>query len=178
MAEKSTIRVQPDRAQLAGLYKAFREMDKDSQVKLKNDVSLISAWSVGELQGGAFNAPMQAQALKVADTIRANRDRIPNVTIGGSRVKFSGGSAGARGGVAGEILFGNEFGANPTSQAGRFPNGGRRFPFRSPSKGRGNTGYWIFKTLSGIQPEITRRWKQSVTEVLNNWTKGAGGGIG
>lgn len=172
MSDRTTVRIQPDRAQLAGLFKAFRKMDKDSQVKLKNDVSLISAWSAGELQAGAFNAPMQAQAQRVAQTVRPNKDRIPNVTIGGSKQRFSGGA------VSGQVLFGNEFGANPTSPAGAFPNGGRRFPFRSPSKGRGNSGYWIFKTLTSIQPEITRRWKASVTEVLNNWNKGAGGGYG
>lgn len=169
MAEKSTIRIQPDRAQLSGLYKAFREMDKDSNTKLKNDVSLISAWSAGELKQGAFTAPMSSQSIKVAETVRPNKDRIPNITIGGSKQRFSGGA------VSGQVLFGNEFGANPTSSNGAFPNGGRRFPYRSPAKGRGNEGYWIFKTLTAIQPEVTRRWKQSVTEVLGNWTKGAGG---
>ena len=164
--------MQPDRAQLAGLFKAFRNMDKDSQTKLKNEVSSISAWSAGELRTGAFGAPMQAQAERVAQTIRPNRDRIPNVTIGGSKQRFSGGA------VSGQVLFGNEFGASPVSRAGAFPNGGRRFPFRSPAKGRGNAGYWIFKTLTNIQPEVTRRWKASVTEVLSNWNKGAGGGIG
>lgn len=172
MADRTTIRVQPDRSQLAGLYKAFRNMDDDSKTKLKNDVSLISAWSAGELKSGAFGAPMENQAIKVAQTIRANRDRIPNVTVGGSKSRFSGGA------VSGQVLFGNEFGASPTSVNGAFPNGGRRFPFRSPQKGRGNEGYWIFKTLKGIQPEVTRRWKQSVTQVLDNWNKGSGGGVG
>lgn len=169
MADRSTIRIQPDRAQLAGLFKAFKEMDKDSQTKLKNDVSLISAWSAGELKQGAFMSPMSQQSIKVAETIRPNKDRIPNVTIGGSKQRFSGGA------VSGEVLFGNEFGASPTSAKGAFPNGGRRFPYRSPSKGRGNTGYWIFKTLTSIQPDITVKWKAAVTEVLGNWNKGVGG---
>lgn len=178
MADKTSIRIQPDQKQLRGLYKALNAMDKDSKTKLKNDVSLISAWSANELRGGAYNAPMPAQAIKVAQSIKANKDRIPNVTVGGSRVKFSGGSGRAIGGVAGQVIFGNEFGASPVSQNGRFPNGGRRFPFRSPQKGRGNEGYWIFKTLSSIQPDITRRWKAAVTDVLDNWNKGSGGGIG
>ena len=163
--------MQPDQSQLRGLYAAFRNMDDDSKNKLKNDVSLISAWSAGELQGNALNAPMSSQSIRVADTVRPNKDRIPNVTIGGSKSRFSGGA------VSGQVLFGNEFGASPTSTNGAFPNGGRRFPFRSPSKGRGNEGYWIFKTLTDIQPEITHRWKNAVTEVLNNWNKGSGGGV-
>lgn len=172
MSDRTTVSIKPDQSQLRGLYAAFRAMDKDSQVKLKNDVSLISAWSAGELKQGAYGAPMSAQSIKVAETVRANRDRIPNVTVGGSKQRFSGGA------VSGQVLFGNEFGANPTSAAGAFPNGGRRFPFRSASKGRGNAGYWIFKTLKEIQPEVTQRWKKAVTEVLDNWNKGSGGGLG
>lgn len=171
MSDRTTVSIKPDQSQLRGLYAAFRAMDKDSQVKLKNDVSLISAWSAGEIKQGAFNAPMTAQSIRVSETVRANKDRIPNVTIGGSRTRFSGGA------VSGQVLFGNEFGANPQGKAA-FPNGGRRFPFRSPSQGRGNTGYWIFKSLKAIQPEITHRWKYAVTQVLDNWNKGSGGGIG
>lgn len=163
MADKSTIKIQPDRRQLAGVYKAFKDMDTDSKTKLKNDVSLLSAWSAGELKQGAYSAPMASQSIRVAETVRPNKDRIPNVTVGGSRTRFSGGA------VSGQVLFGNEFGASPASPNGAFPNGGRRFPYRSPAKGRGNEGYWIFKTLTAIQPEITRRWKQAVTEVLGNW---------
>ena len=100
MAEKSIIRIQPDQRQLRGLYQAFREMDVDSKNKLKNDVTLISAWSVGELRNGAYGSPMQSQSIKVAETIRANKDRIPNVTIGGSKSRFSGGA------VSGQVLFG------------------------------------------------------------------------
>jgi hypothetical protein len=40
---------------------------------------------------------------------------VPTVAIGGSRQKYSGGA------VAGNIIFGSEFGANPTSINGRFP---------------------------------------------------------
>jgi hypothetical protein len=169
MANRSTVQIKPNQSQLKGLYAAFRNMDDDSKTKLKNDVSLISAWSAGELRQGAYSAPMSSQSIRVADTIRPNKDRIPNVTIGGSKSRFSGGA------VSGQVLFGNEFGANPTGTNGAFPNGGRRFPFRSPSKGRGNEGYWIFKTLTAIQPDITHRWKNAVTDVLNNWKKGSGG---
>lgn len=171
MSNRTTVSIKPDQSQLRGLYAAFRAMDDDSKTKLKNDVSLISAWSAGEIKSSAFGAPMSQQALKVAETVRPNKDRIPNITIGGSKSRFSGGA------VSGQVLFGNEFGANPQGKAA-FPNGGRRFPFRSPSQGRGNAGYWIFKTLKSIQPEVTHRWKSAVTDVLNNWNKGSGGGLG
>ena len=156
---KETITFKPDQKDLMGLYAALRTLDKEANTKLKTDVSAISAWSASKLTTAAYGNPFPAQAEKVARTIRANKDRVPSVSIGGSRVKFSGGA------VAGQVLFGSEFGANPTSTNGAFPNGGRRFPM--PSQ-----GYTIFKTLKEIQPTITSRWKNAVDDVLKNWVRG------
>jgi hypothetical protein len=116
---------------------------------------------------GYVGAPMPRQTAIVAQTVRANKDRIPNVTIGGSRGRASGGAN------AGILLFGNEFGSdrNTFGSAGNFPNGGYKFPARTPREGRGNRGYWIFPTLKAMQPEITRRWKNAVGEVYENWTR-------
>jgi hypothetical protein len=158
MATKQTISIKPDQSQLKGLYAALKTMDKEANTKLKTDVASISAWSAEEIRQAAPFNPFPAQAQKVAVTIRANKDRIPNVTIGGSKQRFSGGA------VSGEILFGSEFGASNF-----FPNGGRRFPYRSPAKGRGSAGYTIFKKLAEIQPTITSRWKSAVDDVLRNW---------
>ena len=112
-------------------------------------------------------SPMLAQTAIVASTVRANKDRIPNVTIGGSRGRVSGGAN------AGILLFGNEFGSdrNTFGSAGNFPNGGYKFPARTPKEGRGNRGYWIFPTLKALQPEITRRWKAAVGTVYGEWSR-------
>ena len=159
MAERSTVKIQPDSRDLRNLYKAFREMDEGSKKALKDDVTSISAWSATELQSSYTMNPYPAQAQKVAATIRANKDRIPNVTIGGSKGRFSGGA------VSGQVLFGSEFGGPAP-----FANGGRRFPERSDSQGRGNVGYGIFKKLKEIQPTLTARWKDAVErQVLKKW---------
>ena len=159
VAEKSTVKIQPDSRDLRNLYKAFREMDEGSKKALKDDVTSISAWSATELQSSYTMNPYPAQAQKVAATIRANKDRIPNVTIGGSKGRFSGGA------VSGQVLFGSEFGGPAP-----FANGGRRFPERSESQGRGNVGYGIFKKLKEIQPTLTARWKDAVErQVLKKW---------
>jgi hypothetical protein len=158
-AERSTVKIQPDSRDLRNLYKAFREMDEGSKKALKDDVTSISAWSATELQSSYTMNPYPAQAQKVAATIRANKDRIPNVTIGGSKSRFSGGA------VSGQVLFGSEFGGPAP-----FANGGRRFPERSDSQGRGNVGYGIFKKLKEIQPTLTARWKQAVEQqVIKRW---------
>jgi len=159
VADKVSISIKPDQKQLSGLYAALRNLDKDANTKLKTDVMAISAWSAGRIKEAASLNPYPKQAAKALATTAARRDRVPSVAIGGSRQTYSGGA------VSGQILFGSEFGANPTSVNGKFPNGGRRFPM--PSK-----GYGIFKTLKQIQPEITRQWKAAVDKVLNEWSKG------
>jgi hypothetical protein len=156
MAERTTVKITPDSRDLRNLYKAFREMDEGAKLALKDEVTSISAWSATELQSSYTFNPYPAQAQKVAATIRANKDRIPNVTIGGSKGLFSGGAK------AGQVLFGSEFGG-PSP----FANGGTRFPERSKPNGRGNIGYGIFKELRRIQPELTARWKDAVTRHVN-----------
>ena len=158
-AERSTVKIQPDSRDLRNLYKAFRDMDEGSKKALKDDVTSISAWSATELQSSYTMNPYPAQAQKVAATIRANKDKIPNVTIGGSKGRFSGGA------VSGQVLFGSEFGGPAP-----FANGGRRFPERSDSSGRGNIGYGIFKKLKEIQPSLTKQWKDAVErQVIKKW---------
>ena len=156
MANKETISIKPNQSELKGLYAAFKTMDKEANTKLKTEVAAISNWTAGQIQNAAVLNPYPRQAARVLATTRANKDRVPNVTIGGAKSLFSGGA------VSGQVLFGSEFGANPTSVNGRFPNGGRRFPM--PSK-----GYSIFATLKANQAEITARWKRAVEDVLANW---------
>jgi hypothetical protein len=157
--DKDTL-IEPDMNELAGLYRAFKTMDKEAKTDLKNKVSAISAWTVPKIQNSYNMNPYPKQARKALTTARAGKRKDPIVAIGGARGKYSGG------GVSGNIIFGSEFGANPTSVNGQFPNGGRRFPM--PRKG----GFGIFSTLKTLQPEITRRWKSAVDDVLGNWTKG------
>ena len=159
MAERVTVKLQPDSRDLRNLYKAFREMDEGSKNALKDEVTSISKWSATELQSSYTMNPYPAQAQKVAATIRANKDRIPNVTIGGNKQRFSGGA------VSGQVLLGSEFGGPAP-----FANGGRRFPERSAPQGRGNMGYGIFKKLKEIQPRLTREWKDAVNRhVIKKW---------
>jgi hypothetical protein len=159
MADRVTVKIQPDSSDLRNLYKAFRQMDEGSKNALKDEVTSISAWSATELQSNYTMNPKPKQAQKVAATIRANKDRIPNVTIGGNKQRFSGGA------VSGQVLFGSEFGGPAP-----FANGGRRFPDRSDPQGRGNIGYGIFKKLKEIQPRLTREWKDAVERhVIKKW---------
>ena len=169
MAEgRSTMTIKPDLGDYRGLLKALSQMDKDSQGKLKNDVYSISSWVAGGIKTSAYvGARFPAQAAIVAATIRPARDRVPTIYVGGSKGRASGGAN------AGQLLFGNEFGGNPEyrKSVSGFPNGGYKFPPRSPREGRGNTGYWIFPTLKVMQPEIKKRWQEACVKVLDNWAR-------
>lgn len=169
------VTIKPDLAQLRDLLKAINAMDQDSKIVLKDKVQSISSWTATQIrQAASAHKYYPAQAEIVASTIRANRDRLPNVTIGGSRgLKTKSGAS------AGQILFGNEFGMDRNTQGtlGTFPNGGYKFPQRSDREGRGNIGYYIFPTLKSIQPDIVTMWTNAVELVYSDWKKGAGGGL-
>lgn len=154
---RSTVKLQPDTKQLSGLFKALKRLSKEANDELRDDVTAISAWSATQIKQGAFGygVKMSGQSIKLSESVRHNRDRIPNVTIGGSKLRFSGGA------VSGMVVMGNEWGSQRT-----FPNGGRRFP-----KDLYPQGNWIFPTLREIQPDVSSKWKAAVDKILNNWSK-------
>ncbi len=167
MADKTTIHIKMDMTQdIRNLLSDLSKMDAESKKELKDEVASISKWTAQGIIEWSYSAPMPAQAAIVAETVRAGRDRVPYVSIGGSRGRKASGGA-----TAGELVVGNEFGANPTSPNGAFPNGGRRFPYRSEREGRGNKGYWIFPALAEMQPTITKRWTDAATRIFRHWQR-------
>jgi hypothetical protein len=165
---RTSITVRPDLSDYRGLLKALNQMDKEAQLQLKDDVYSLSAWTAQGIQQAGYAHPYYPkQAAIAAATVRAARDRVPTVYIGGSKGRLSGGAN------AGQVLFGNEFGGdrNAFGNLNAFPNGGFRFPPRTSREGRGNTGYWIFPTLKAMQPEIKRRWFAAVNKVMDNWAR-------
>jgi hypothetical protein len=154
MADNVSIAV--DERTMRGLRHALTTMDKETNKQLRDDVADITSWYAPKLANAAYGLgadfnPLQAQ--RVAESIKAVRDRVPYVRVGGRSVRFSGGA------VSGQVLFGNEYGSNSYQQ----------FPRRSPRKGRGNAGWWLTPALSRFQPEITHKWKEAVMKVLANW---------
>ena len=161
-SNRSSISLKADTKALAGLFAALKEMDKEANDWLRDEVKDIAIFAAQQIKMGAYGSEvlMSGQSHRIAETVRGRRDRVPNVVIGGSRIKFSGGA------VSGMVVMGNEWGSGR-----KFPNGGRRYPFPLTK------GNWIFPTVRAIQPDITHRWKRAVTHVLHNWTKGPGGGM-
>ena len=171
---KETIKIKMDMTQdLMFVLKALNQMDKESQKELKDKVQGISAWSAREISMGARYAEPGVyfmQMSPVVDTIRANRDRIPNVTIGGSKKVFKNRVE------AGKILFGAEFGGatwakswNVKGRKMEVVEGANKAWRRFPQKNR--SGYWIFPNLKRIQPELTTKWHHAIDEVFKAWSK-------
>jgi hypothetical protein len=88
-----------------------------------------------------------------ARTVRAKKDRLPTVLIGGAAkiaVSRPGPSP-----TAGDVLFGTEFGARPGPNAWRFP----------PAQ----DSYWLFASLKGRQPALLSEWEAAITKVARKW---------
>lgn len=90
-----------------------------------------------------------------APTVRAKKDRLPTVLIGGARqVKVSRPGPNPR---AGDVLFGTEFGARPGPNAWRFP----------PAL----DSYWLFASLKNRQAALVSEWQQAVLKVARRWAQ-------
>lgn len=76
---------------LNGLLRDLRKLPKDAQGELRSasvDIAtrhMVPAWRAAALQAGPWGR-------KIAESVRARRDRVPAVIIGGGRKAFSGGA--------------------------------------------------------------------------------------
>ena len=146
---------------LDGVLKALRGIDKEANVAIKVEVQKIANMMAKEIaKAGRSQGKRNAF---VAETVFGTKERTPVVKIGrATRMPVSRPGAGPR---ASDLMFGMEFGAN---QQG--PNG-FRFPERTPKRGRGNEGYWIFPTAREQQPRVLEMWGASLDKVAKEWGK-------
>lgn len=161
---------------IKSILRNFNRMEKAANVDLKDLSRDISRYVAQELMSASMNHRWYPrQAARLAESIKVNRDRVPSITIGGSK-RFTN-SDGERK-PYGDLLFINEFGSLPSYQQARFRNrfqrknnslGGFQGPPRSPKEGKGNRGYWIFPRLRRIQPTILRWWLEGAQEVADHW---------
>lgn len=138
--------------------RALRRYPKEAQAELRDAAGEIANRQVRALRNKASSYP-DRRVRGQAPTIRAGRDRIPVVRVGGARRIFdlrdtrSGRGKAPR---AGDVLFGTEFGA---VEGG--PNDWR-FPPRRDS-------YWLFETLSIGHRQVVADWGRAVDQVATKW---------
>ena len=146
-----------DRAELRSIIKAFKAMDDEAVDQAKRTSNALATFASEKIKSTAYGRTVASEAVRrVAEGVRISKSS----KIG----EFSYGFAGQRfsGGATTQILWpGLEFGSN------RF----RQFPRRTPNRGRGNSGYFIYPTLRQIQPELVRQWEDAFSTILKEWDK-------
>lgn len=139
--------------------RAFNKLGKDANKALKDKVREIAQNALRRTS--AAGRGRGGRDALVAGSGKVLRDRFPVVQYGGNQ------PAGVSGGATfSQLVWGMEFGAE---QSG--PNGWK-FPPRTPKKGRGNAGYWIFPTASTMQKDIADEWLDALDKIAKEWGRG------
>ena len=146
-----------DRRELRSIISAFKAMDDESIEAAKRESSALATYAANEIRRTSLSRTVSGEAVRrVADGVRVSKSsKIGEFSYGFASQRFSGGGTT-------QILWpGLEFGSN------RY----RQFPRRTPAKGRGNAGYFIYPTLRKIQPELVRQWQEAFDRILKKWDK-------
>jgi hypothetical protein len=146
-----------DRSELRSIIKAFKAMDDEAVAEAKKTSNALATFAADKIKATAYGRTIAGEAVRrVAEGVRVSKSsKIGELSYGFASQRFSGGATT-------QILWpGLEFGSN------RY----RQFPRRTPNRGRGNAGYFIYPTLRQIQPELVRQWEDAFSTILKEWDK-------
>ena len=154
MASKSISLIPIDK-EYKQLLATFRKMDEVAKNDMKEISKRLAERGAAYAKGAANNAPFnQKQAEAVAASIKVSKsDKAPSFSIGGRQ------KVGTSAFSAGYVIMGNEFGSK------RF----KQFPRRSPAKGRGSRGWWLYPAMSRFQPTIAKEWLAGYQKIRDAW---------
>ena len=144
-----------DRSELRGILQAFKAMDDAAIDAARAESSALATYAANEIRAYSVTRTFgQAAVNRIADGVRISKSsKIGEFSYGFATQRFSGG------GSTQKLWAGYEFGSN------RY----RQFPRRTPTQGRGNSGYFIYPTLRKIQPELVRKWEEAFDTILKKW---------
>lgn len=137
---------------------AFRALPKEASDELRTAATDLSTLLAGRI--AAAGQSEGRQAAKLAQTVKPKRDRVPALTVGGTKKLFRGRKDG-KSREAFRALFGSEFGSN------------RGHGFK-PHVGKGS--YWIWKTVEANQSEIAAGWTAAADGIVAKFTEGGPNG--
>ena len=169
MTENTRIKIdiKMDKSDQQMLMHAFKVMPKDVQDALRRMNQKMVGKLVEQMKQKAHFAPNRKQALLLANSLKANKDRYPSITVGGARkagVQRKA-TAGSPKPIMSDLLFGAEFGVKQGGP-GTFPQGGKKFAQYSGRQGRGAKGYFIFPTLRANQENIRKTYLETVYKLM------------
>lgn len=144
-----------DRAELRRITGAFKAMNQEAIDQARVESSALATYAADQIKVAASKRLISGKAAqRIADGVRISKSsKIGEFSYGFASQKFSGGATT-------QILWpGMEFGSN------RF----KQFPRRTPNKGRGNAGYFIYPTLRQIQPYLIRQWENAFDKIVKEY---------
>jgi hypothetical protein len=146
-----------DRRELRSVITAFKAMDSEAVDAAKRESYALAQFAANEVKAyGITRTFGQGVVNRITSGVRVSKSsKVGEFSYGFASQRFSGG------GTTKDLWAGYEFGSN------RYP----QFPRRTPRKGRGNSGYFIYPALRKIQPELIRKWEEAFSKILKEWDK-------
>lgn len=144
-----------DKGELRAILKSFKAMDDAGIEAAKQTSNALATYISDKIKVAARTRTVSAiAAQRIADGVTVSKtSKVGEFSYGFARQKFSGGA------TTQSLWAGMEFGSNRYKQ----------FPSRTPSKGRGNAGYFIYPTLRAEQPAIVRQWEESFAKIVKEY---------
>jgi hypothetical protein len=144
-----------DKGDMRAIIQAFKAMDAAAVEEAKKESSALAEYAAAEIKQAAVTRTVSGTAAqRIASGVKVSKtSKVGEFSYGFARQKFSGG------GSTLDLLYGMEFGSNRYKQ----------FPTRTPVKGRGNAGYFIYPTLRRIQPELIAKWEAAFDRILKEY---------
>jgi hypothetical protein len=146
-----------DRRELRSIISAFKAMDEEAIDQAKKQSSALATYAANEIKAYSLTRTFgQSAVSRIVSGVKISKSsKVGEFSYGFASQRFSGGAS------TRDLWAGYEFGSN------RY----RQFPRRTPSQGRGNSGYFIYPTLRKIQPELIRQWQEAFDAILKKWDK-------
>lgn len=147
--------IQYDRKQLRAVTTAFKAMSEEAVDAARRESSALAEFAAAKIKDAAATRTVNPAAVqRIASGVKVSKtSKIGEFSYGFASQKFSGGA------TTRDLWAGFEFGSNKFKQ----------FPSRTPNRGRGNSGYFIYPTLRQIQPQIIAQWEDAFTKILKEY---------
>lgn len=147
--------IQYDRKELRAITSSFKAMSEEATDAAKRESSALAEFAAAKIRDKAATRTVNPAAVqRIANGVKVSKSsKIGEISYGFASQKFSGG------GSTRDLWAGFEFGSNKYKQ----------FPNRTPNRGRGNSGYFIYPTLREIQPQLIAQWENAFSRILKEY---------
>jgi len=143
-----------DKAELRAILRSFKAMDDEATQQAKIATSELAEFVKVKVSAAARQRSNRAAKIVAEGAVVKKSSKIGEISYGFARQKLSGG------GTTGQIWGGVEFGSNRYKQ----------FPVWSGREGSGARGWFIYPTLRSVQPDIVKKWEQSFSKIVKEYT--------